>query len=506
MNVICLLSDTLRRDYVNAYGGSRVDTPNLDRFAGKCHVFEHSYMSSYPCMPARQDLWTGKFNFLRRGWSPLEYTDIDLATRLRENNKRTFLVTDHYHLWQPGAGNYHFSFHGVEFIRGQENDNCITDPEPDIRRPASEDKLNPNWEKYARNTQEMIDEETYFTPKVFRAAIDCLTKNRNRDDVFLMIDLFDPHEPFDPPQSYVDRYDPGYEGESVIWPRYGPAQRYSEQELAHMRALYSGEISLMDAWFGRMLDKLEQLGMLDNTMIVMTSDHGFLFGEHDWVGKHSRTLYNHICHTPLLVYHPEHPGKRQEALVQMADLYPTILEAMEVDVPEGVQGKSVLPFITDSSSESDEYRCFGVFGGSVYVTDGKWTYVRRPQRSGPLYWYTDSHFSSWGFGQKQDIGETNERARFFREGRFPYGVDTEHGNAANPKVSRAELQARAGTAEEEPFVPLADELYHNEQDYEQEHNVIDAYPEIKALMLDRLKQFLVKANAPEEQFVRLGLE
>ncbi|TBL68480.1 sulfatase [Paenibacillus thalictri] len=505
MNVICLLTDTLRRDYVNAYGMERVDTPNLDRFSRQCHVFENSYMSSYPCMPARQDLWTGNFNFLWRGWSPLEYTEIDLAARLRRHQKQTFLVTDHYHLWQAGAGNYHFSFHGVEFIRGQENDNCITDPETEVRWPASKDKLNPNWEKYARNTQVMEEEEAYFTPKVFRAAIDCLTKNKKRDDMFLMIDLFDPHEPFDPPQSYIDRYDPGYEGESVIWPRYGAADKYSEQELKHMRALYSGEISLMDKWFGNMLDRLEQLGMMDNTMIVLTSDHGFLFGEHNWVGKHSQTLYNHICHTPLLVYHPQYTGKRQESLVQMADLYPTILEAMDVPVPEGIHGKSVLPFISGSSAQSDEYRCFGVYGGSVYVTDGEWTYVRRPQQRGPLYWYTDSHFSSWGFGQKVEHEQSQERVSYFREGRFPYGIDAEHSNAANPRVTQAELQARTEVTDIGDYVPLDDELFHNAVDYEQEHNVIDRYPEIKTLMLSRLKQFLINVKAPEEQLVRLGL-
>lgn len=506
MHVICLLSDTLRRDYVNAYGEDRVKTPNLDRFSRQCNIFENSYMGSYPCMPARMDLWTGKFNFLWRGWSPLEYTDIDLATRLRKHNKKTFLVTDHYHLWQPGAGNYHFSFHGVEFIRGQENDNCITDPQSEVRWPAPESKLNPNWEKYARNTQEVTDEEHYFTPKVFRAAIDCLEKNRNRDDVFLMIDLFDPHEPFDPPQSYVDMYDAGYEGDSVIWPRYGSADRYSERELEHMRALYSGEITLMDQWFGRMLDRLEQLGMMDNTMIILTSDHGFLFGEHNWVGKHSQTLYNHICHTPLLIYHPKYPGKRQAALVQMADLYPTILEAMDVSVPEGIHGKSLLSIIDQSSSETDEYRCFGVFGGSVYVTDGEWTYVRRPQRKGPLYWYTDSHFSSWGFGQKVEVEQTIQRAQSFREGRFPYGIDTEHSNAANPKVTEAERRAVTGASVDEEYIPLEDELFHNTKDYEQEHNVIDKYPEIRALMLERLKEFLTKVGAPEEQWVRLGLD
>lgn len=92
MNVICLLSDTLRRDHMGAYGSDTVKTPNMDRLADQGVVFENSYMGSYPCMPARQDLLTGKYNFLWRGWSPLEATELDLITQLRQHGKRKSVV------------------------------------------------------------------------------------------------------------------------------------------------------------------------------------------------------------------------------------------------------------------------------------------------------------------------------------------------------------------------------------------------------------------------------
>lgn len=508
MNVICLLADTLRRDHLGAYGNPDIKTPNFDRFAERSVVFGNSFMGSYPCMPARQDLWTGKLNFLRRGWSPLEYTDTDLITHLRNHDRKTMLITDHYHYWQAGAGNYHYSFHGMELIRGQENDNYLTDPDVEIRWPADSNKLNKNWENYARNTSYMKNEDDYFTAKVFNSAISWLERNKNLKDFFLMIDAFDPHEPFDPPESYARMYNPDYRGDSIIWPRYGKTEGLSEEELKEIHALYCGEITFIDKYFGKMMGQLERSGLLENTMVIVTSDHGFLFGEHDWIGKHSNTLYNHIAHTPLLIYHPKAEAKRNGDLVQMADLYPTILQAMDVPVPEDIEAKSFLPRVTNEAGGAFERDSliFGAFGCSVYLTDGKWMYVRRPQQSGPLYWYTRSHFQSWGFGQSLNVEDSKARAELMDNGRIPVKVKQEWLNATNPGACPIDFErclAAAGEADE--FVLCEDELYDMETDYEQEHNLISHNPEQASRMKAMLKSKLQELKAPEEQFIRLGL-
>lgn len=512
MNVICILADTLRRDHLGLYGNKTIQTPNFDRFAERSVVFDNSFMGSYPCMPARQDLMTGKLNFLQRGWSPMEYTEKDLISQLRNYDKKTMLITDHYHFWQAGAGNYHFSYHGTDFIRGQENDNYLTDPDAEIRWPADSSKLHQKWEQYARNTAYRKKEEDYFTAKVFGSAVSWIDRNKNLRDFFLMIDAFDPHEPFDPPEEYAQMYNPGYQGDSIIWPRYGDTSGLSEEELKQIHALYCGEITFLDKWFGKLLNKLEETGLMDNTMIIVTSDHGFLFGEHDWIGKHSKTLYNHIAHTPLIVYHPQAEPNRVQDLVQMADLYPTILEAMDVPVPNEAQAKSMLPAVMGKQRTAEtrhETLTFGAFGCSMYLTDGKWMYVRRPQRSGPLYWYTRSHFQSWGFGQQIDLEDTLVRAELMNNGRIPVKVKQDWLHATHPgacpvDLDQCEIGEIAGSADDD-FEVHQDELYDMETDYAQQNNLIDQLPEVAAQMRSRLKKKLIELQAPEEQFVRMGL-
>ncbi|WP_182199775.1 sulfatase [Paraliobacillus salinarum] len=512
MNVICLLSDTFRRDHLTFYNTFKHEfkLPNLQRFAEMSIIFDNAYIGSYPCMPARQDLWTGRLNFLRRGWSPLEYKEQDLINRLKEHGKKTMLVTDHYHLWQAGAGNYHYSFDGMEFIRGQENDNWITDTDVEIRWPASKEKLSRNWEKYARNTAHFSKEEDYFTPKVFQRSIDWLENNQSLEDFFLMIDLFDPHEPFDPPEPYNRMFNPDYTGEEIIWPSYGKADRYTKEEVKHIHALYKGHLALIDKWFGKMLDKLEALGRMEDTVFIMTSDHGFLFGEHNWVGKHSQTLYNHITHTPIIIYHPKAESHRVNDLVQMADLHPTILDALDVPIPEDIHGRSLLPAVLDHSTEIVEKDSiiYGVFGGAIYLTDGDWVFVKRPEKSGPLYWYTDTFYQVWDFGQNINIKETKERFQSYDHGRFEVNTMNQEtlkdGVARSAKKTMERYQMK--TEHELAFKLLHDELYHITSDYEQNHNLIDKYPEKVEFFKLKLVENLRKYNAPEEQYDRMGLK
>jgi arylsulfatase A-like enzyme len=369
--------------------------------------------------------------------------------------------------------------------------------------------MNKNWEKYARNTAYRQEEDDYFTAQVFRSTISWLDRNKNLKDFFLMIDAFDPHEPFDPPEEYARLYNPDYTGDSVVWPKYGNTDGLSEAELAQIHALYCGEITFIDKWFGKMMDKLQETGLLDNTMVIVTSDHGFLFGEHDWIGKHSKTLYNHIAHTPLVIYHPDAKAKRVQDLVQMADLYPTILQAMDVPAPEEIEAKSILPAVVDQGVRQQPLReslIYGVFGGSVYLTDGQWMYVRRPQKSGPLYWYTRSHFQSWQFGQKLDLADTRARAELLENGRIPVRIKQEWLNAANPGACPIDLdQCEITCGDDAEFEVLQDELYSIVDDYEQQHNVIDRFPEVAERMRSYLRDKFDELHAPEEQYVRMGL-
>lgn len=406
MNVIVVLIDTLRRDSLGPYGGG--PTPALERVAAAGVTFDRFFLGSYPCMPARRDLWTGRYEFPWRGWGPLLPGDRDLPGVLTGSGVRTMLVTDHYHLFQPGAGNYHFGFEGWEFIRGQEDDHHRTAAPGPVPWPAArERKLHRRWERYWRNTADRRaglrwrSAEDTFAMRTFATAEAWLRANPD-DGVpfFLMIDCFDPHEPFDPPPEY---WPSGVAPNGAIpWPIYGPSDRYTPQELAEIRALYAAEVSLVDAALGRFWEACERLGRLRDTLILVTTDHGHLFGEHGMIGKPSTVhgdsnLYRPLAHVPLLAFHPEAlgSGTRIPALAQMVDLYPTVLEAMGVPRPQGEQapqGHSLLPYLTGRRGARDahrDYAFYGKFGEAVQVTDGDLVLHQWPptDENAPLYWY-----------------------------------------------------------------------------------------------------------------------
>ena len=517
MNTIVILMDTLRRDHLGCFGGigdngetkkSPVETPNIDRFAAEATCFDNSYISSYPCMPARQDLFTGQLSFLRRGWSPLEYDQPDLPTLLSQSGARTALMTDHYHYWQYGAGNYHQAFNACEFIRGQENDNYRTGDASQTEYPAPPEKLNDRWHRYWHNTSGRRNDDDYFTAQVFVRSMHWLEDNARRTgdgDFFLMLDCFDPHEPFDPPIEFARPYLPeGWEEHPVrpVWPRYGESEQYTQYELDVIHGLYCGEIAFLDHWFGKFYQQLKDLELLEDTAVILTSDHGWLFGEHHWLGKHSHLLYDEIVHTPLIVSHPALPKGRNEALVQMADLMPTILDIMEVPIPETVCASS-LAGLWDEDKPGDvaerEALIFGVFGGETYCTDGEYVLAKRPNATNtPLYWYTRSHFNNWDFGQVNYWQDSVKRVDQYDGTRFPVQYENAYPRHAAPAYTDEDDAATE--------VRKQDALYDLRCDPRQEHDLAEERPDLVQKYRAEMKRLMRRYEAPDEQYERLGLE
>ena len=227
------------------------------------------------------------------GWEPIPDEHITLSEVLKYSGFRTALIGDNYHLFEPGM-NFNRGFDEWIFIRGQEYDRYRssrfhTDIErylkygiPSKVRGKSVERL---LEQYFANVRDRKSEEDWFAPKVFRESIRWLEENRDTEKFFLLIEAFDPHEPWDPPHEFVDMYDPGYTGEEHINPVYGSSDYLTEKELRNMWAHYAGEVTLVDKWFGLFMEKVYELGLDKNTLIIFTSDHGHQFGEHELVGK-----------------------------------------------------------------------------------------------------------------------------------------------------------------------------------------------------------------------------
>ena len=354
MNIILIMSDTFRQDHLGCYGNRNISTPRLDEFAGQCTRVNNAYAASFPTMPNRADLLTGTFTFPHSGWGPLPRETVTLGEVLKNAGYTTAAVVDTPFFLRDRYG-YDQGFEDFEWVAGQ----------PDGHFPK----------QGLRSYRERRYEEDYFAPRTITLAEKFLERSYT-ERFFLYVDVWDPHEPWDPPSWYVEPYYRGYEGQ-VIEPCYGRWEDYGltkeDVDIAH--ACYCGEITMVDHWIGRLLDKVGTMGLLDDTMIVFTSDHGFYFGEHGFFGKVTREppdgygpfsyspLYEETARIPLLVYVPGLTPRQTDAFVQPPDVTATLLDLAGVEPPPGIQGRS---FSSVLKGEQDTFRDFVVTSMPLY--------------------------------------------------------------------------------------------------------------------------------------------
>jgi arylsulfatase A-like enzyme len=391
MNFIIIISDTFRRDYLGCYGNGWIRTPDLDRLAAESVVFDHARAASFPTVPNRRDVLTGRFTFSYCDWAPLPPEELVLPQVMGEAGYRTMMILDTPHIVAHGY-NFTRGFHGWDWVRGQEHDEWRTSPR-DPALPCAPEKLRAPFttvKQYLRNVSDRRREVDYFAPQTMARAMRWLEENLDCQPFLLYVDTFDPHEPWDPPRWYVDPYDPGYTGEEVIYPRYAPCDFLSPAELKHVRALYAGEVTMVDAWVGRLLARVDQLGLRENTVVIFTTDHGFYHGEHGLMGKSiiseqfscAVPLYDEVARIPLMVRVPGLPAGRREAFAQPPDLMPTILDLAGVPIPDTVQGRSLASVLR---GETDKVRPVALTSPSIIygvrarrfttITDGEWTLI-----------------------------------------------------------------------------------------------------------------------------------
>jgi arylsulfatase A-like enzyme len=397
MNVILVILDSLRADHVACYGNTWIQTPTLDKLAQESAVFTRAFPESLPTIPVRRSIHTGRRTFpfgewaprkgdpvLSYGWQPIPEDQITLAETLSGKGYYTVFVTDTFHHFKPSM-NFHRGFDQWHWIRGQEAD--LYGSVALVPRERVEAALTPQMRQfgpapmirqYLANQAQRRGEEDFQAPRVFRAAMQCLEENQREDKLFLLVDCFDPHEPWDPPRHYVDLYDPGYEGREVIFPPYGPATHLSEAELKHMRALYAGEVTMVDRWLGRFLDKARSLGLLDRSLVIVTSDHGHQLGEHGLLGKVAFGLFNELMDVPLLIRHPEGAGagSRVGAFAQHHDVPATILALLGIEPTEPMEGINLWSAVGGSRDPSREY-VTAAFNNYVWCRDERYAYIAR---------------------------------------------------------------------------------------------------------------------------------
>jgi len=357
MNVIQIVSDTFRRDHLGCYGNDWIHTENLDRFANQSMVFDRAYAASHPTIPNRHDLFTGRYTFIYSMWSPLPKNEVIISQVLRQAGCTTMLIVDTPHMIRD-AHYFDRGFDGWWWIRGQEHDRYMTNPTKD-----STERREAFGTQYLQNVSVRQSEEDYFVAQTMTSASKWLELNYDQHEkFFLHVDAFDPHEPWDPPKWYADMYDPDWKGGDVAGGAYvvgvnrPSTSDLAEDELNHLRALYAGEVTMVDRWVGKLLQKIEDLGLFENTAVIFTTDHGTYLGEHGYVGKRNR-LYEEVAHVPLIVKMPDSGGNlrgRCGAIVQTPDLMPTILELAGAQRPGTIQGESLLPLVKGEEAQESQ--------------------------------------------------------------------------------------------------------------------------------------------------------
>jgi arylsulfatase A-like enzyme len=386
MKAVFVLFDSLNRLALGCYGGSWIKTPNFDRFARRAVTFDRHYVGSLPCMPARRDMHTGRLNFMHRSWGPLEPFDNSLPQVLQENGIHAHLVSDHLHYFEDGGATYHTRYSTWEFVRGQEYDPWKAMVQPPMERLR--ERYSPRHYDFAKsrkrlqhavNSEFILEEAQFPGPQCIELGLEFLRLNHKAEDWLLHIECFDPHEPFMAPERFKRPYRTGYNGGILDWPHYEKAAD-SPEEIAEIRANYAALVAMCDDYFGRLLDFFDEHGLWSDTMLVLTTDHGFLLAEHDWWGKNRQPYYEEISHIPLIVHHPalaDAAGRRCTSLTQTTDLMPTFLDAFGIGIPPEVRGHSLLPSLSGGKT-AREGVAFGMFGGPIGVTDGRFAYYLYP--------------------------------------------------------------------------------------------------------------------------------
>lgn len=487
MRTIMVMFDTLTRKFLPSYGCNWTKLPNFKRLEQRCTTFDNFYAGSLPCMPARRELHTGKHNFLHRSWGPLEPFDRSCVEVLRAEGVYTHLCTDHSHYWEDGGCTYHNRYDTWEGFRGQEGDRFVAHDIP-VDMPEKRHPLNKTGisvTQHYRNRERQRTEEEMSGTRTAQAGLEFLKEHVEKDSWFLQIECFDPHEPFYVPQKYRALYDLPEE-ETLNWPRYGRvASEDYREDLQNAAREYAALMTMCDVHLGLILDFMDAHDMWKDTVLIVNTDHGFLLGEHEWLGKNFPPPYDELAHLPFYFHVPGiAEGGRCEQLATTVDIAPTLLELFGCDqTPMGeMDGRSLLPALEGKPVR--EWALFGVHGCYTGITDGRMTYLKAEQNEdAPLYEYTLMPTNIRGYFSEDQL----RRGELVEGTRFTNGI---------PCI-RYPVVKIYQTAK------LKDRLYDLKKDPEQLKN-LSGSPE-ETVWKDKLTNALKQVQAPQEEFFRLGL-
>ena len=386
-NILWVCTDQQRWDTLGCYGNDFVDTPVADQLAQDGVLFENAYCQAPICTPSRASFLTGRYprtTRCRQNGQDIPSTE-RLVTRLLKDEGYVCGLSGKLHLStcnpeivkgterriDDGYDSFHWSHHPPADWATNEYIQWLTE------QGVEYDTLSYKGSKYV---EAGMSAEHHQTTWCAEKAITFMKENARLGNSWCFtVNIFDPHHPFDPPVEYLERYLdklqdiplPNYtEGELDSKTLYQQNDHHNAYNVAGwfdfdemsaddhrlVTAAYWAMCDLIDEQLGRMIDALKETDQLDNTIIIFMSDHGEMLGDHGIYLK-GPYFYEPAVHIPLIISMPGtiQAGVRSNALVELVDIAPTLLEAVGIDIYAGMQGKSLWNLLT-GQSPPDEHR------------------------------------------------------------------------------------------------------------------------------------------------------
>lgn len=360
-NVLFIAVDDMRVE-LGCYGQEHIQSPNLDALARRGTLFERAYCQQAVCNPSRASVMTGLY--------PWSFPLWDLPTHFRE--RKPDVVTLPRFLRQHG---YHARDIGKIFHNWRQDD-WKGDPAswsvPAVMhynshsadQPVVEGEVPPDLEPTPRCEMRDVPDEAYFDGRIAALAVEALGELKSKQQPwFLAVGFWKPHAGFNAPKKYWDLYERDeirlaengkppenvpeialHDSREIL--RGFKTRPMTDEDARALRHGYYAAISYVDAQIGKVIDELDRLGLAKNTIIVFWSDHGFHLGEHGLWAKTSN--FELDARVPLIIATPNHRGDQTtRALVELVDLYPTIVDLCGLPVDDGLEGRSLRVLLDD---------------------------------------------------------------------------------------------------------------------------------------------------------------
>ncbi|MBI2481266.1 MAG: sulfatase [Planctomycetia bacterium] len=361
-NVLFIAVDDMRVELA-CYGNTPALSPNIDQLASRGVTFDRAYCQQAVCNPSRASLLTGRRPDTLRIWDlPTHFRELhpDIVTlpqHFKNNGYFTQGIGKIFHNWRqkiegdPSSWSVpaviHYATHGSDL-------------------PIIEGELPANRATTLKCEARDVPDNAYFDGRIADLAVTALNEVKGKP-FFLAVGFWKPHLPFNAPKRYWDMYDrsklslPAYPTPPIDVPAIAlhngrellgdQGRELTDAEVLELRHGYYAGISYLDAQVGKVLHELKRLDLVDNTIIVFWSDHGFHLGEQGLWCKTSN--FELDAHVPLIISTPEmrqeQRGQHADSLVELVDLYPTLVDLCELPEMHGLEGASLRPVLNDAT-------------------------------------------------------------------------------------------------------------------------------------------------------------